>query len=98
MTRKGHTNNPNGRPAGRPNKVTTEIKTRIKMFLDDNWQQFEQDFRQLEPKDRVTLIKDLLKFAAPIQREQDFKVNFNELNDAQMDEIINKMLDNYGTK
>lgn len=34
--KKGHTNNPNGRPKGVPNKTTKEIKEAFKMLLEDN--------------------------------------------------------------
>ena len=36
QTRKGHTNNPNGRPAGTPNKATTQAREAIALFVDGN--------------------------------------------------------------
>lgn len=33
---KGQTNNPNGRPAGTPNKSTTEARQAIALFVDSN--------------------------------------------------------------
>ena len=36
QSRKGKTNNPNGRPSGRPNKVTQEARQAIALFVDQN--------------------------------------------------------------
>ena len=36
QSRKGKTNNPNGRPAGVPNKATTEARQAIALFVDSN--------------------------------------------------------------
>lgn len=36
QSRKGHTNNPNGRPAGVPNKATTQAREAIALFVDGN--------------------------------------------------------------
>jgi hypothetical protein len=36
QSRKGKTNNPNGRPAGTPNKATTQAREAIALFVDGN--------------------------------------------------------------
>ena len=36
QSRKGRTNNPNGRPAGRPNKATIDARQAIALFVDSN--------------------------------------------------------------
>jgi len=36
QSRKGKTNNPNGRPSGTPNKVTQEARQAIAAFVDGN--------------------------------------------------------------
>ena len=38
---KGKTNNPNGRPLGTPNKISTELKQWISNLIDNNKEQFE---------------------------------------------------------
>ena len=46
---KGRTNNPNGRPRGKPNKVTTDLRKWINEVLSNNQKQFESDLKRLEP-------------------------------------------------
>lgn len=62
---KGQTNNPNGRPKGTPNKVTTEIRQGFQTLIENNFEQLEQDIKSLEPKDRVKSIIELSKFVLP---------------------------------
>lgn len=62
---KGHTNNPDGRPKGTPNKVTGSLRKRINDFLADNWQQMQNDFKALDPKDRLTFYEKLLSYGLP---------------------------------
>ena len=72
---KGKTNNPNGRPAGSPNKVTKELRTIINDFLNDNIEKVQKDFSKLQPRDRVRLFIDLLQYAIPKCRTIDTTIN-----------------------
>jgi hypothetical protein len=75
---KGHTNNPNGRPRGVPNKVTTDLRQCITNFLEDNWEQIQRDWQDLEPKDRIVLFEKLLKYVLPtLQSIQNENCNNN---------------------
>ncbi|VBB43501.1 conserved hypothetical protein [uncultured Paludibacter sp.] len=66
--RKGKTGNPNGRPKGSPNKVTQSTKEWIQQIIDGNKEQFEQDLKNLEPKERTAIIERLLKYVTPTQQ------------------------------
>ncbi len=70
---KGHTNNPNGRPKGTPNKVTTEIRERFTALVEDNLDQLNEDLKELDPPQRVKAILDLAKFVIPVMKAQVFK-------------------------
>ena len=89
---KGKTNNPNGRPPGKPNKITAELRTRIKSFLDDNFETVKNDWKKLEPKDRILMYEKMLSFALPKLRESDLKMDFKSLSDADIDRITNQLL------
>lgn len=62
---KGKTNNPNGRPKGTPNKITTTVRHWIIDILNDNREQFIKDLNTLEPANRVEVILKLLPYILP---------------------------------
>lgn len=62
---KGHTNNPNGRPKGQPNKITSEFKAVIKQFVEHNWQQVQADFDNMDAEQRTNFIVKLLPYILP---------------------------------
>lgn len=62
---KGKTNNPNGRPKGKPNRITADLREYLKQLLNDNLDQFSKDFEQLEPKDRLIMMERLLGYILP---------------------------------
>lgn len=91
MLKKGETANPNGRPKGTPNKVTTDLRQSITDFLNENWEQVKQDFEQLTPKDRLMFIEKLLKYSVPALQATSLDIDFNKMTDEQLDLIIEKL-------
>ena len=69
---KGKTNNPNGRPKGTPNKVTTTIRNWIVELINDNREQIQKDLKALDPKDRLSFIEKLLPYILPkVERDDE---------------------------
>lgn len=62
---KGETNNPNGRPKGKPNKATAELKTWITELIDNNRDQLEIDLKSMQPKERWQIIERLMQYTTP---------------------------------
>lgn len=62
-----------GRQKGTPNRITSELRGKIKDFLFDNWQTIESDFKNLEPEKRILLFEKLLKYVLPQQIESEVK-------------------------
>ncbi len=72
---KGMTNNPAGRPAGTPNRTTTEIKQLLVEFLNTNIASLQNSFDLLEPKDKLQFIRDLAKICLPAPKQEIEQIN-----------------------
>lgn len=63
---KGRTNNPGGRPPGKPNKITADVREAIFKFVHKNAAGVQKDFNRLEdPKDRLNFWKDMVAYIVP---------------------------------
>ena len=86
MPKKGTINNPNGRPKGKPNKSTDELRNLLQNFIDTNMETMQADYDKLEPKDRLTFINNLLRHVLPAPLQE-----LERLTDEQLDELINRL-------
>lgn len=77
--KKGQTNNPNGRPVGSTNKVSRPVKERIGKFVEENFDEYVNDMRQLEPRDRVKAMTELFKLLVPRPLSDEEKDGVNKL-------------------
>ena len=89
--RKGESGNPAGRPTGRQNRTTEELKAAVMAFLDGNLSGLQKDFQKLKPVDRMKVMVALLKFVLPTAREVDLSLGIQHLSDHQIDEIVRKI-------
>ena len=87
---KGKTNNPNGRPSGTPNKVTTELKQWISNLIDNNKEQFEADLANVEPEKRLLILEKLLQYVIPKQRENQLNLEDESMKNALYDKFFNR--------
>lgn len=88
---KGKTGNPNGRPKGRQNKVTTEMKEWVKELIDNNRDQLERDLKVLKPEERWRIIERLMGYVVPKMQSVEAKVDFNNFTDEQLDVIVGEL-------
>jgi len=89
--KKGQKNNPNGRPAGTPNKITVEMKTWLSGLVDKNRRQMEKDLKQLQPRERLLILEKLLQYTVPKMQTTTAQIDFGRLSDEQLDTIINEL-------
>ena len=54
-----------GRPKGSKSKASTQLKIQVQKLLDDNMDMVQHDLDQLEAKDRLKLMIDLMAFVMP---------------------------------
>ena len=65
---KGQTNNPSGRPAGKPNKVTGATKDWILAIIEENKERVRADLESMDSATRVKAVFSLLNFVTPKQQ------------------------------
>jgi len=88
----GKTNNPNGRPKGKPNRITGEMRGWIQQLINDNKDQLENDLKALEPKERWQIVERLMNYCTPKQSAVDADLNLSLLSDEQLNYVINQLL------
>ncbi|WP_262250092.1 hypothetical protein [Parapedobacter soli] len=103
--KKGMTNNPNGRPKGIPNKVTSDLRKAIADLLDGNWPRVQDDLDALDPKDRLAFIEKLLSYSLPkltsttLDAKVETQNRLGQLSDTQLNILIDQIIEqNEGTE
>jgi len=91
---KGQSGNPSGRKPGVSNKITKELRDRIKDFLEGKWSQIEDDFDALESKDRVQLFEKLLQYVLPRMASMDIEgeIDLRTLSEETLDKIADRLI------
>ena len=57
------------RPQGSSNRITSEIREKIQIILENEFDTIEDTLNQLTPKERMEVVLRLLKFAIPQLKE-----------------------------
>ena len=89
--KKGMTNNATGRPKGTKNRISNDLRQSISDFLNLNFSTIKSDFEELTPKDRVKFYTDLLQFAVPKLQNTSLDIDFERMDEDQLDEIIERL-------
>lgn len=76
--KKGNTNNPNGRPKGSPNKLTTEMRQLFQLMVEENIELIKQDIKELTPKDRISAFLKISEFVLPKLKTVELNGKFSE--------------------
>ena len=92
MAVKGKTNNPNGRPKGSKNKVTTEVRDWISKVIDKQRPQLEKDLKLLEPAERWRIIEKLMSYVVPKMQAVEANVNLNKISDEDLDKLASNII------
>jgi hypothetical protein len=83
---KGHTNNPNGRKKGVPNKSTEELRALLTSFIEANINDLQANYNQLEAKDKLAFFERLIKMVLPPPLNE-----LERLSDEQLTDLINRL-------
>lgn len=75
---KGKSGNYKGRKKGIPNKITKDIREALHSFIEGNLSSIEATFNELEPKDKIRFMIDILPFVLPKLQSTQLQVEDNE--------------------
>lgn len=99
---KGHTGNPNGRPKGTPNKVTTDLRTWVNDILQQGKERFICELGKLPPDEYVRVFTTLLNYVVPKQQavsvEAQIEAEYKELRvllETAPDDVVNSIAQKY---
>ena len=74
-----------GRKKGTPNKTTKDLRERISIFLEDNFEEAMKAWTKLEDKDKVKLYTDLIKFSVPTLQSVDLNATVKKEDEVEED-------------
>ena len=77
--------NREGRPKGKPNKTTAEIRSFMQLFISNNMETIQADFDTLKPLERLNFIERLCKHVLPPMVS-----SLSQLSEAEIDLLIQK--------
>lgn len=89
---KGKSGNPNGRKPGTPNRVTGDFRQRIQQLLDDQFNQLQEDFQTLDPKERVNAFIRLLEYTTPKLQRTETTVDLSKLSDEDVEMLFDRAM------
>jgi len=80
----GTSGNPKGKPKGATNKNTKELRGKIALILNNNIDKVQTDLEQLQPKDRLNVLLQFMKFVIPTLKQvevehQEHQENFRPI-------------------
>lgn len=89
---KGKTNNPAGKPPGTKNKINADLRVMINDFLNDEFDTIKEDFKRLDPKDKLKFYTDLLNYGLPKLQATSLEIDLEKLTESDLDLIIERLI------
>jgi hypothetical protein len=83
-----------GRPKGAKNKVSGQIRDRIQVLFDTNFETIQDDLESLEPKDRLKFMTDLLPYLLPKLQSTTYsqKIDLDSMDEEDLDILIDRIV------
>ena len=91
MPRKKGTAKTGGRKVGTPNKVTAELRDRMKAFLEGHFDVIEKEFRALTPERQIVLFERYLKFVLPQLQSTSVDLSIEDMTDKELSMLLKKL-------
>lgn len=81
------------KPKGATHRASGALRTRINKFLSDNWEQIENDFLQLEPKERLIFYERIMRYGLPQLQSIQYSAMIEQQIEGLSDEDLNLLFD-----
>ena len=62
-----------GRKPGTPNRATRERRELISAFLDENWDDFKENYKNAEPKEKLKIYMEMIQYTTPKMASVEYK-------------------------
>jgi len=79
-----------GRTKGVSNAITTKTKAAISQLIEGSLDGLKDDLKELSPKDRLSVITNLLKYVIPTLKASEVKVDAVDSVPEWVNEILNE--------
>ncbi len=82
-----------GRPKGAKNKVNTQMRDLIQQLFDDNYNKIQEDLENLEAKDRLKFLSDLLPYLLPKLQSTTHttEIDLDKMTEEDLDKLIERI-------
>ena len=84
-----------GRQKGTLNKKNEQLRTLIGNFLQENFEEVQKEFATLSNKDKVKAYTELLPYALPKMQSVETTINYDDMSDEQITELLNRIMQNH---
>jgi hypothetical protein len=90
--KRGQSGNPAGKKPGTKNRTSEQLRKALREFVDQNFEDLQDSYNSLEPKERLRFFNDVLKFVLSPP------VNPERLSESQLIQIIEYLKNNQNEK
>lgn len=87
----GRSGNPSGKPRGAKNKVPNMLRANIVEFLSTEFDNVKETYKKMKPAEQLKFYTDLMQYGLPKLQSASIEIDFDKLNDEQLDEIIERL-------
>lgn len=81
---------------GSPNKAKKDFIELVEKLVFEDWDTLLADMLKLEPKDRIRIKADLIKYILPSKKAVDSNISIDGLTDEQADRILETLMNKHG--
>jgi hypothetical protein len=87
-----------GRRKGSTNKINNDLRGKISIFLDGEFDNVRKAFKDasLQPRDRIKLYCELLQYGLPKLQAVNNTIDFENLTDDQLEKLVNHLIQAHG--